>query len=392
MYARLSLLLFLHFFIWGSWFVTAGTYLMHNLKISGSQVGLVYSTTALSATLSPLIVGMIADRFFSVEKILMLLYFIGGILLWLMSYATDFNTFFILVLIYMLAFLPSFSLASSLCFHHIADARNDFPKIRVWGTIAWIIAGLLVGTMEWEDQPITMRIAGSFSFILSLYCISLPSTPPQSKQQQSFLEFFKGEEIVALFNDRSFVILIASIAFICIPTAYYYSFVNPFLNEMGVSNAAGKMSIGQVTEIILMLLLPLIFKSFRLKMIIFMGLFLWGFRYLIFILGIQMNSEFWFIVGLLVHGAAYIFATLTTQIYLDSRVPNHLRSTAQGFYSLLTFGLGAFIGSIIAGTSVSVFETGPNSHNWQMIWLIPSIIGILTAFVFLLFFNNKTKT
>jgi nucleoside transporter len=308
-----------------------------------------------------------------------------------MSYCTEFNIFLIFVLIYMLVFLPAFSLANSLCFHHITDAKSEFPKIRVWGTIAWIIAGLLVGILDLEDQPVTMRIAGSISLLLSLYCFTLPATPPQ-QNSQSIFDFFKGEEIIALFRDKSFVVLISCIAVICIPTSYYYSFVNPFLNEMGVENAAGKMSIGQITEIVLMLFLPLIFSIFRLKTIIFWGLFLWGFRYLIFIIGIETENEIWYIIGLLVHGAAYIFATLTSQIYLDSKVPNHLRSTAQGFYSLLTFGIGAFIGSIIAGTSVSLFQTGRETHNWQMIWLIPSIIGILTAFVFLYLFNNKSKT
>ena len=392
MYARLSLLLFLHFFIWGSWFVTAGTYLMKNLNFSGNQVGLVYSTTAVSATLSPLIIGIIADRLFSVEKILVVLYFTGGIFLWLMSYCDDFNLFFVLVLIYMLVFLPSFSLANSLCFHHIQDARYEFPRIRVWGTISWILAGLIVGTLNLEDKATPMQIAGTLSMIVSLYCLTLPPTPPQSQNQGNFLSFFKGEEIVALFKDRSFVVLIFCIGVICIPTSYYYSFVNPFLHEMGVHNSAGKMSIGQITEIILMLFLPFIFKSFRLKWIIFTGLFLWGFRYLIFILGIQVQDERWYIIGLMVHGAAYIFATLTAQIYLDSRVPSHLRSTAQGFYSLLTFGIGAFLGSIIAGSSVSFFQTGPNTHDWQMIWFIPSVIGIITSFVFLLLFKNKSKT
>jgi len=392
MYARLSVLIFFHFFLWGSWFVTAGTYLISNLEFSGSQIGLIYSTTAISAILSPLAMGVLADRYFSVEKILTILYITGGGLLWWMSYITSFPLFFIAILIYMLVFLPSFSLANSLCFHHVQDARFDFPKIRVWGTIAWIIAGIIVGTLRLEDQPITMRIAGSISFLLAIYCLTLPSTPPTHQSGGTIWEFLKGKEITDLFKDRSFVILISSVAVICIPTAYYYSFVNPFLNEMGVVNAAGKMSIGQVTEIVLMLLLPWIFRIFRLKYIIFTGLFLWGFRYLFFVIGIEYHLEWWYLTGLLVHGAAYIFATLTSQIYLDTRVPRHLRSTAQGFYSFLTFGIGAFVGSIIAGGTVSAFNMGPNQHDWQTIWMIPSVIGIITAFVFLLLFKNKSKT
>ncbi len=390
LHLRLSILQFLQFFIWGSWFVTAGTYLQKTLGFTGLEVGMVYGTTAIAATVSPFVLGLLADRFFSVEKLLGILHLCGGVLLFTLSQLKTFELFYPAMLLYVLCYLPTFSLSNSLCFHHIKDTKRDFPRVRVWGTISWILIGLFIGWLQVEDQALPFQIASAASVLQGLYSFTLPSTPPQ-KRSENLLQSLRGPEMQALFRDRSLIVLVAAIALICIPTSYYYSFVNLFLNEQGVTNAAGKMSIGQITEILFMLTIPWFFRIWRLRTIVFIGLLCWGVRYGCFIIGIHQSSEAWFIVGLLFHGIAYIFSMLSAQIYLDTRVPEHLRSTGQGFYSLLTLGIGVFIGSYVAGQSVSKHTLPSGLHDWAQIWWFPCLFGIAVAFAFLILFKGRQR-
>lgn len=387
---RLSLLQFLQFFIWGSWFVTTGTYLSLNLNFDGREIGMVYSATAIAATISPFVIGIIADRFFSVEKLLAILHFVGAILLFMAARAESFLGFYIIILGYVMCYLPTFSLSHSLCLHHIDDAKKEFPRIRVWGTISWIIAGITVGWFQVEETNIPLYIASAVSIIHCIYCLTLPKTPPKQDKSKSLWQNLTSPQILDLFKDKSFVVVVVSIGLICIPTSYYYSFVNLFLNEFGVQNAAGKMAVGQITEIILMLILPLLFAKFRLKYILFIGLLMWGIRYGFFILGIEQQIEAWLIIGLLLHGAAYTLATFSAQIYIDQRVSPALRSTAQGFYSLLTMGIMALLGTTIAGETVLRFSEN-GQHDWVKIWTFPTIIGVVVAVYFFFFFKSTEK-
>lgn len=388
---RLSVLQFLQFFIWGSWFVTAGTYLLQTLEFSGREVGLVYGTTAIAATVTPFLVGVLADRFFSIEKLLFVLHLVGAGLLFSVSLVEDFSVFYPLILTYVMCYLPTFSLTNALCFHHIEDTKKDFPRIRVWGTVSWIIAGLFVGWLQVEDQALPFQIAAACSLVQAFYCLSLPATPPQPQTGMSWWQSLKEPEVRDLVRESSLVVMVICICLICIPHSYYYSFVNPFLNEQGVINAAGKMSVGQVSEIIFMLSLPWFFKTLRMKTILFIGMFIWGARYGLFILGIHYQAEWWFLVGLSLHGIAYIFSMLSAQIYLDSRVPDHLRSTGQGFFSLLTLGIGVFIGSYLAGQQVSYYTLDNGLHNWTAIWTLPTCFGVGVAILFWILFKGKQK-
>ena len=383
---RLSFLHLMLYFTWGTWFVTAGTYCMKTLGFSGIQVGMIYSTTAIAATVSPLITGIIADKYLSIEKLLSISHFCGAILLFSISKVSTFTHFYILILLYTLIFLPGFSLTNALSFYHLKDVKKDFPKIRVWGTIAWIIAGVMVSALNIEDSSTQFVIAASFSAILTFYSLTLPHTPPVIEKGESIFQILQQDDMKLIMGKSGFLIIFICVGLICIPSAYYYSFVNPFLNEMGVENAAGKMALGQITEIFTILLLPFFFRIWKLRFIIFVGLFTWGFRYLLLIVGIKTGLEVFYIISLSLHGIAYVFALLATQIAIDIKVPNKLRSTAQGFFSFLTLGLAAFIGTLTAGKTVSYFslETG---HDWSTIWLIPGLFGLLVAFGFIIFFR-----
>ncbi len=388
--ARLSLLLFLQFFIWGSWFVTLGTYLLHTLAFTGREVGLVYGAMAIAATVTPFALGILADRFWASERILAILHLLGAILLYLAAQQLTFALFFPAMLLYMFCYLPTFSLANSLCFHHLTDTARHFPRIRVWGTVSWILAGLLVSYLHIEDRATPLLIAAGTSLVQSIYCLTLPHTPPLGKGQKGTRPSMLGPEIRALLTERNLLILLLCIGLIRIPSAYYYSFVNPFLNEMGVTNAAGKMSVGQITEIVMLIILPTMLLRIRLKYIIFTGLFLWGARYLCFAYG-SLQQEWLFWIGITVHGTAYACATLSAQIYLDRRVPPSLRATAQGFFTLLTQGAGALVGAFIAGETVSLLLLPDGTRNWQLIWLIPAVLGIGTALFFFAAFRSTQK-
>jgi len=366
--------------------------MINTLGFSGRQVGLVYANTAIAASVSPMLLGYLADKYFSVEKLLTISHFLGAILLFSVPFIENFTIFFWVTFLYLLLYLPSFSLTNSLCFHHVKDAKKDFPKIRVWGTISWIVAGLVVSFLGIEMKSTTFFIAAGFSLLLSIYTLTLPPTPPSKDASLGFWKTVKSPEILTLIKDRSFTVMLISIALIGIPCAYYYSFVNPFLIEMNVTNSAGKMAIGQVSEILLLLALPWFLKNWNLRIIIFIGLLVWGIRYGMFILGMNTETETWYMVGLVVHGIAYIFGMVAAQIYMDIKVPSHLRSTAQGFFSFLTLGLSAYIGNYIAGETVSMYTLADGSHEWQSIWLFPFIFGSVTAVLFLLFFKGIDDT
>lgn len=388
---KLSILQFLQFFIWGSWFVTAGTYFLQNLQFSGREVALIYASFSIAATITPLVLGVLADKFFAVEKLLSILHIIGAILLYVLSITTSFYLFYGFMFLYVLCYVPTFSLSSSMCFHHIENVKKDFPVVRVWGSIAWIVASSLVGFLNIEDQNIPFKIAAFTSLVLGIYCLNLPHTPPQSSAGPNLWQSLKGDEVKTLLKNKALTIMLVCVGLISIPVSYYYSFVNPFLNEINIENAASKMALGQGVEIVLMLLLPMFFRIMRFKTIIFMGLFLWGARYGLFMIGYSYHLEWILILGLLLHGFAYIFALLSVQIYLDTKVPTTLRSTAQGFFSLLTMGIMAILGAAIAGEFVQAFAFDDGTHDWNAIWAFPAFFGIMVSFIFYILFKDKSK-
>ena len=383
--------MFLQFFVWGSWYVTAGTYLMQGLGFTGTQIGLVYGSSAVAAAISPFAIGLLTDRYFSTEKVLGILQFSGAIVLYILSYTRSFNLFYPLILVYMLIFIPSFSLTNAVCFQHLKDAKTEFPKIRVWGTIAWISSGVLVSYLKIEAVAVPMRIAALVSLLLAFYSFTLPSTKPPAAKVSSFKAMLTSPELRKLLDDNGFRILIFCIALICIPSAYYYSFLNPFLNEMGIRHAAGKMAVGQFTEIIIMLSLPFLFRYIKLKWLILTGLTFWGLRYLIIAYAVQDNIEWMYMLAIAMHGPSYVLALLTAQILLDIRVPSELRSTAQGFFSLITLGLGAFIGSFVAGKTISIYTISANEHLWGRIWLIPAVFAFIVALIFAIKYKGMSR-
>lgn len=387
---QLSLVMFAQFFIWGSWYVTTSTYLLEKLDFTGTQVGLIYSCTAISAFISPFVSGMLADRYFSAEKLLGLFHLIGGLVLLVASFLQQFAWFFPCILLYTTFFVPTFSLGNALVFHHVVDRARDFSRIRVWGTGGWIVAGVIVSALEWEYLAWPMRLAAGSGMLTGLYCLTLPSTPPQQSKQHSLREIISSDAF-ALLRKRAFVVFLICMTLIRIPAAFYYSFVNPFLNEIGVRAAAGKMAIGQASEILFMLTFPFVFARLGIKKVLFIGMLMWGGRYLLFAFGGPGSLEWMLFLGILLHGITYNYTSHMGQIYIDQSVPPHLRGTAQGFMIFITMGFGVLMGSLIAGSVVQQYTLPSGDHLWRTIWLHPGLLGIAVSVLLLVSFYPEGR-
>jgi nucleoside transporter len=384
---KLSLLMFLQYFVWGAWSVTMGTWLGQTLGFSGEQIGLAAGTTALAAMISPFFVGMIADRFLATEKILAALHLIGGVILFFGSTMRAFGPFYVVLLAYALCYMPTLALSNSLSFHQMKDPAREFPAIRVLGTIGWIVAGLLVGTLGLEASAMPMRLAAGASVALGLFCLALPHTPPTRSGRASMADVL-GLDALSLLRERSFAIFVVGSFLICIPLQFYYAFANPFLNEIGVSNAAGKMTLGQMSEIGFMLVMPLFFRRLGVKNMLLVGMAAWTARYLLFAYGNNGPLVWMLYGGILLHGICYDFFFVTGQIYVDQKAPADLRAAAQGLIAFVTLGLGMFIGSWVSGRIVDAFVLPGGGHAWDRIWLIPAASAGAVLVLFALFFRS----
>lgn len=393
-------MMFLEFFIWGAWFVTMGTYLLQpagdgGLGVNGVQVGEAFLSQSIGAIIAPFIVGLIADRFFSAQKILGVLHLIGAVLLWGAGSVSNFDTFFPLILVYMILFMPTLALTNSVAMRQMTDPEKEFPFIRVLGTVGWIVAGLIVGFLGWEhthNLAMTFKMAAIASFVLGLFSFALPDTLPLKKNVKTSVGELLGLDALKLMKDRSYLVFfIASIA-ICIPTAFYYNFTNPFLNEVGMTAAAAKQTIGQFLEVVFMLLMPFFFKRLGVKKMLALGMLAWAVRYVCFAFGYGAANVGWLlIVGIAIHGVCYDYFFVTGQIYTDNHSGKQFQSAAQGLITLGTYGLGMLIGSLISGPIVDHWTLAGGTHDWKAIWLIPAAIAIVVLIPFLLLFREKAS-
>lgn len=398
---KLSSMMFLEFFIWGAWFVTLGTFLGHNLSATGGQSAAVFSTQSWGAIIAPFIIGLIADRYFNAEKILGILHLVGAILMYQMYNATDISAFYPYVLAYMILFMPTLALVNSVSFNQMKDPEKEFSTIRVWGTIGWIAAGLLISyVFHWDtDQGVkdgllknTFMMGAIVSLILGLFSFTLPKTPPKvSSGEKVKISEILGLDALKLLKDKNFAIFFISSILICIPLAFYYQNAHSFLSNVGLENPTGKMTIGQVSEVLFLLLLPVFFTKFGFKKTILVGMLAWGVRYALFAYGNASDLSFMLIIGIALHGICYDFFFVSGQIYTNAAAGEKYKSSAQGLITLATYGVGMLIGFEVAGLITDTYKTGEGAFDWKMVWIIPSGIAFAVFLLFALFFNDKKK-
>jgi len=396
---QLSLMMFLEFFIWGGWFVTLGSYLPNTLKTSDIETGMAYSTQSWGAIIAPFIIGLVADRFFNAEKILGVLHLIGAFLMYQMANATDFGVFYPYVLGYMIAYMPTLALVNSVSFHQMNDPAKQFSFVRVFGTIGWIVAGLLISyAFHWDSEEgissgmlkNTFLMTAIASAFLGIFSFTLPKTPPKvSKDQKVTVSEILGLDALKLLKDRNFLIFFLSSVLICIPLAFYYQHTNQFLSEIKVPNPTGKMTIGQASEVLFMLLLPFFFKRFGFKKTLLVGMLAWGARYLLFAYGNSGELAFMLIIGIAMHGICYDFFFVSGQIYTDSKAGEKVKSAAQGLITLATYGVGMLVGFYVAGKITDANVIGDGQHDWSSIWTFPAIFAAVVLVLFAVFFKNE---
>lgn len=391
---RLSCMMFLEYFIWGAWYVTLGSWLGTGLHFSGEQIGLAAGATAVGAMIAPFFVGLIADRLFATERVLALLHGLGAVLLWLLASQTSFGPLYTIALLYCVLFMPTLALTNSLAFREMTEPKTEFGPIRVMGTAGWIAAGLLVGTLRLEQTAHTVQIAAVCSAVMALYCLSLPHTPPLAVGSSASVKGIFPREAVGLLRKRSMAIFAIASFLICIPLQFYYAFTNLFLNESGVVNAAGKMTGGQMSELLCMLLIPWFFRRWGVKYMLVAGMTAWTLRYLMFAYGDAGPRMWMFWLGILLHGICYDFFFVTGQIYIDREAAPPFRAAAQGLITFITYGAGMLVGSWLSGMVVQHYTIGSAAqpmHEWRPIWMVAMGCAAAVLLPFLFTFQEQEK-
>ena len=394
---QLSVMMFLEFFIWGGWFVTLGTFLGNNLNASGEQIGNVFSTQSWGAIIAPFIIGLIADRYFNAERILGVLHIAGAALMYLMYSSDNATIFFPYALGYMILYMPTLALVNSVSFRQMKDPEKEFSPIRAFGTIGWIVAGLLISFIfHWDAKENiaqgmlknTFLLSGIASVALGLFSFTLPKTPPvKTADEKVSLKQIIGLDALKLLKDKNFALFFIASILICIPLAFYYQNANPFLTDIGVENPTGKMTIGQISEVLFLLALPIFFTRFGFKKTILLGMLAWVVRYLLFAFGNAGELSFMLLLGIALHGVCYDFFFVSGQLYTNTRAGEKYNSAAQGLITLATYGVGMLIGFKVAGWVTDAYK-----GDYKMIWIIPACIAAAVLVLFMITFKDEKKT
>jgi len=398
MYLRLWVMVFLQYYIWSTWYVTMGNYLTESLKFPGGQVGLAYGTTAIGAMASSFFVGIVADRFFATERILSILHIVGAGLLYFVSTLQTFAEFYPVLMIYTITFMAAHALTNSLTLHHCKNAAVEFPVVMVMGSVGWMIAGIVVGFCKLENSPGMFQLAALAALVMGIYSLTLPHTPPKGKDAPMSPRVLLGLDALRLMRDRSFATFIICSFLICVPLSFYFSWINVFMNESNIPYAAAKLTIGQGSDVLFLLMLPIMLLFFGAKGILLLGMAAWAFRFFLFrTFAVDLTAQWMLYLGIAVHGMCYDFIFVMGRMYVDKRATVDIRGAAQGFHVFVTLGLGMFVGSWLAGVvgqyySYTEIVGGKEAtlHHWQNIWLVPAVMSIILFVAFALLFKDNS--
>ena len=391
---KLMVMMFLMFSTWGAWYGQMGKYLFTTLHATGDQIGSAYATFSIASIVAPFFMGMVADRFFSAQKVMGVLNIFGAIILYFLIQNQDPDTFFWYILAYTLTFAPNLALSSSIAMNQMQNPEKEFPSIRVIGTIAWIVVTNIVGFYGIGDKVTIFQIAMFTSIAWAFFAFTLPNTPPKATKATSFGQIL-GTDAFILFKDRSFLVFFICSILVCIPLSFYYAHANLSLTESHMTNVENKMSLGQVSEVGFMLLIPFALSKFGIKKMLIVGLIAWIIRFVCFGYGDGISSEWMLYLAIILHGVCYDFFFVTGQIYTDNKAGEKIKNSAQGLITLATYGIGMGIGSILSGKVLDTYTSKVaevSIHDWTAVWMIPAAISAIVLVLFILVFKDNTRT
>lgn len=394
---KLSIFMFLQYFVWGSWYVSMGAYMANVLKFSGQEIGAAYGAFAIGSMISPFFVGLIADRYFASEKMLAVLGIVGGLALCVLPSLNHFQTFYPLLILYCALYTPTLALGNSLSLHHLLDAKTDFPRVKIFSAIGWIGGGLVLSILKGEQSSLQFYLAGGASVILGLFSLALPHTPPRKIGQNVTFGEVLGLDALALLKKPAFAIFIGCIFLICIPLYFYFVMMGIYLTELEWTHPAGKMTLAQVSDVVFLFLLPVMLKKLGYKKTIFLGIFAWAARYFLLAGSVGAGGfQALFIFGaILLHGVCYDFLFIAGQLYVDDEANERIRGACQGFIAFILWGVGAFVGTMLAGKVLAIhtlaIAMGPIKHDWSRIWMTPALGAAAVLVIFLIFFREPPK-
>ncbi|GGD56858.1 MFS transporter [Emticicia aquatilis] len=390
---KLMVMMFLMFSTWGAWYGQMGKYLFTTLHATGDQIGSAYATFSIASIVAPFFMGMVADRFFSAQKVMGVLNILGAVILYFLIQNQDPDTFFWYILAYTLTFAPNLALSSSIAMNQMENPEKEFPSIRVMGTIAWIVITNIIGFYGVGDKVTIFQIAMFTSVAWAIFAFTLPNTPPKATKATSFGQIL-GTDAFVLFKDRSFLVFFICSILVCIPLSFYYAHANLSLTESNMTNVENKMSLGQVSEVGFMLLIPFALSKFGIKKMLIVGLIAWIIRFVCFGYGDGISSEWMLYLAIILHGVCYDFFFVTGQIYTDNKAGEKIKNSAQGLITLATYGIGMGIGSILSGKILDKYTTKVgevSTHDWTSVWMVPAAISAVVLLLFIVVFKDNTR-
>ncbi len=391
---QLSVFMFLQYFIWGSWYVSLAAYLDKTLKFGGQEIGAAYGAFAIGSMISPFFVGLIADRYFASERMLGVLGLLGGLMMCALPQLTRFGTFYPGLILYCALYAPTLALGNSLALHHLSDAKQDFPRVKVLSAVGWIAGGLVLSAMHGEQSPVQFYLAGGISVAFGLFAFTLPHTPPKKVGGGVSLGEILGLDALALLKKPSFAIFIACMFLICIPLYFYFVNMAIYLTELQWTNLAGRMTLAQFSDVVFLFLLPVFLKRLGYKTTLFLGILTWALRYAFLAQSVDSASAQTALIfaAILLHGVCYDFLFIAGQLYVDGEANERNRGAVQGFIAFILWGIGAFVGTMLAGYVQAAHKLpqalGAIEHDWKGIWMQPAIGATAVLVVFAIFFRE----
>jgi len=390
LYLRLAAMVFLHYFVWSCWYNTMAVYL-GKLNFTGTQIGLAYGTTAIGALISPFIIGVIADRFVPAQRLLGVLHLLGAGLLWWISQQTTFNIFYPSLIVYTLTYMAGHGLINTITLTHTPNPAKWFPIVMVAASAGWIVAANVINFAGLADNNGMFKLACGVALAVALYSFTLPNTPPKGDTGPVSASKLLGLDALKLFKDRSFAVFMFCSFLICIPLSFYFTWTSAFLSEMNVADYASKMTLGQVSEVGFLLLLPILLPFLGAKRIMILGMAAWAARFALFAYFHEQPTATWMVLGgILLHGMSYDFIFVMGRMYVDKAAGDSLRASAQGLHAVFTLGAGMFVGSWLAGVVAQNYTNAAGVHDWKSIWLVPAIMSAVLIPVFLALFRERS--